>query len=352
MENLYEVLGVPETSSPDEIKKGYRQQAMRWHPDRNPGKKEEADERFKLIGYAYKVLSDTARRAEYDAELAEMRRAGAQNRASSQEETSNGANQDSHGRGFTEEDASTLFFEQMLDLAIELASRGYAEKLIVKALIGLDCPEKVAMSVARIAVDRFQAKASGGGGAQRDSSNNNRHDESHSSYGSGAKKSAEESTISGGQQQADKPSQWVELEPYFRAALVGPDFDASGLTRIGFLKFLRAVVFCVSIALIGSFLLDTITDFSDRDSRLGTYIISIIIGWGAAYAVLQLSRANRTLALKDRLDFYLPRFQSFFLGQRKFESPPVAALVPAIWFGFNGVLLPLAAFVFAVSCVF
>lgn len=352
MENLYEVLGVPETSSQDEIKKGYRQQAMRWHPDRNPGKKEEADERFKLIGYAYKVLSDTARRAEYDAELAEMRRAGAQSRASSQEDTSNGASQESRGRGFTEEDASTLFFEQMLDLAIELASRGYAEKLIVKALIGLDCPNAVAMSVARIAVDRFQAKASGGGGTQRDSSNNNGHDESqfqpHSSYGSGAKKSPEESTISRGQQQSDKASQWVELEPYFRAALVGPDFDASGLTRIGFLKFLRAVVFCVSIALIGSFLLDTITDYSDRDSRLGTYVISIIMGWGVAYAVLRLSRANRTLALKERLDFYLPRFQSFFMGQRKFESPPVAALIPAIWFGFNGVILPLAGFVFVI----
>lgn len=351
MENLYEVLGVPETSSQDEIKKGYRQQAMRWHPDRNPGKKEEADERFKLIGYAYKVLSDTARRAEYDAELAEMRRAGAKSRASSQEDTSNGASEESRGRGFTEEDASTLFFEQMLDLAIELASRGYAEKLIVKALIGLDCPEAVAMSVARIAVDRFQAKSSGGGGAQRDS-NNNRHDESqfqsHSNYGAGAKKSPEESTISRGQQQADKTSQWIELEPYFRAALVGPDFDASGLMRVGLLRFLRAAVFCASIAIVLFIFLNAQTDFSDPNTNIGTLVISLIFGWGAAYAVLRLSRAQRTLALKDRLDYYLLRFQLLFMGKTKFESPPVAALVPAIWFGFNGVILPIAAFAFAV----
>lgn len=64
MENLYAILGVAPNASADEIKKIYRSLAMRYHPDRNsaPG----ADARFKAIGKAYEVLSDPARREEYN----------------------------------------------------------------------------------------------------------------------------------------------------------------------------------------------------------------------------------------------------------------------------------------------
>ena len=64
MENLYAILGVAPNASADEIKKVYRSLAMRYHPDRNsaPG----ADARFKAITKAYEVLSDPARREEYN----------------------------------------------------------------------------------------------------------------------------------------------------------------------------------------------------------------------------------------------------------------------------------------------
>lgn len=67
MENLYHVLGVPPNATDDEIKKVYRSLAMRFHPDRNqePG----ADVRFKAIVKAYEVLSDPARREEYNQSL-------------------------------------------------------------------------------------------------------------------------------------------------------------------------------------------------------------------------------------------------------------------------------------------
>ncbi|MDQ1834226.1 J domain-containing protein [Massilia scottii] len=64
MDNLYTILGVAPNATDDEIKKVYRSLAMRFHPDRNdaPG----AEVRFKSITKAYEILSDPAKREEYN----------------------------------------------------------------------------------------------------------------------------------------------------------------------------------------------------------------------------------------------------------------------------------------------
>jgi DnaJ-class molecular chaperone len=59
-------LGVSVTATPEEIKKGYRKLAMVWHPDKNPDKKQEAEEKFKEISQAYEVLSNPEKRKTYD----------------------------------------------------------------------------------------------------------------------------------------------------------------------------------------------------------------------------------------------------------------------------------------------
>src|SRR2546426_2764058 len=63
--DYYQVLGVPETATVDEIKRAFRRLAKQHHPDRNPGKPQAA-ERFKEINEAHDVLSDPAKRKQYD----------------------------------------------------------------------------------------------------------------------------------------------------------------------------------------------------------------------------------------------------------------------------------------------
>lgn len=63
--DFYQVLGVGREASADEVKKAYREAALKYHPDRNPGDKE-AEENFKLASEAYEVLSDSQKREIYD----------------------------------------------------------------------------------------------------------------------------------------------------------------------------------------------------------------------------------------------------------------------------------------------
>lgn len=64
--DYYKILGVGRNATEDEIKKAYRNLAMKYHPDRNPGKEKEANEKFKQINEAYEVLGDPEKRKQYD----------------------------------------------------------------------------------------------------------------------------------------------------------------------------------------------------------------------------------------------------------------------------------------------
>ena len=131
MKSLYDVLGVSPTASADEIKKVYRQQAMKWHPDRNRHNREEAELRFKEIAHAYSVLSDPIKRRDYD-------------------ETALGAKNafQEASDDFTADKAFATFLAAMLDLAFEMALRGGDQITIYRALVAGGCPESIAQTVA------------------------------------------------------------------------------------------------------------------------------------------------------------------------------------------------------------
>ena len=64
--DFYETLGVSKNASAEEIKAGYRKQALQWHPDKHSGDKKESEEKFKKINEAYQVLSDPQKKSAYD----------------------------------------------------------------------------------------------------------------------------------------------------------------------------------------------------------------------------------------------------------------------------------------------
>mmetsp|Transcript_56530 Transcript_56530/g.120246 ORF Transcript_56530/g.120246 Transcript_56530/m.120246 type:complete len:210 (-) Transcript_56530:1300-1929(-) len=76
-EDYYVVLGVSRSASDDEIKKAYRKAALKWHPDKNPDNKDEAEMQFKAVSEAYQILSDPKQRVAYDRGGAEAVHRGA-----------------------------------------------------------------------------------------------------------------------------------------------------------------------------------------------------------------------------------------------------------------------------------
>ena len=64
--NYYETLGISQTATQEEIRKAYRQQAQKWHPDKHPEAQDTAKEKFQEIQKAYEVLKDSHKRQRYD----------------------------------------------------------------------------------------------------------------------------------------------------------------------------------------------------------------------------------------------------------------------------------------------
>eukprot|EP00611_Tribonema_gayanum_P010442 TRINITY_DN2046_c0_g1_i1.p1 TRINITY_DN2046_c0_g1~~TRINITY_DN2046_c0_g1_i1.p1 ORF type:complete len:400 (-),score=92.01 TRINITY_DN2046_c0_g1_i1:231-1337(-) len=130
--DFYKVLDVSRDASEADIKKAYRKAALKWHPDKNPDNKEEAQTKFQEVGQAFEVLSDPEKRKLYD-QFGEA----AINPGAADENGAPGAGFSGFGRGgdmggmpagthFTHSDPSKIF-EQFFGTADpgEAGSRGF-----------------------------------------------------------------------------------------------------------------------------------------------------------------------------------------------------------------------------------
>ena len=68
-EDYYSLLGLSYDASADGIRQAYKKLALRWHPDRNPERREEAEAMFDRIRRAHDILTDSDAKAEFDAHI-------------------------------------------------------------------------------------------------------------------------------------------------------------------------------------------------------------------------------------------------------------------------------------------
>lgn len=136
MTTLYATLGIDHDATLDDIKRAYRRAAMKWHPDRNPGREAEAHAAFQDIRDAYAILSDPDQRQVYDEVFArEMARWQAEQ--AEQEEEARAAQR-----------AEQEQYERMIAVALRFADDGHNRDVLFGVLLGRDCEAEMAMRIA------------------------------------------------------------------------------------------------------------------------------------------------------------------------------------------------------------
>ncbi|MEV8473700.1 J domain-containing protein [Ralstonia sp. UNC404CL21Col] len=140
MTTIYATLGVQPDATLDEIKRAYRRAAMKWHPDRNPGREAEAYAAFQEIREAYAILSDAEQRRVYDKVFAqEMQRWQAERDA--QEAQEREAQRE-------RERLAQEHYEKMVAIAMRFADAGHNRDVLFGVLLGRDCDAELAARIA------------------------------------------------------------------------------------------------------------------------------------------------------------------------------------------------------------
>ncbi|MDR1349770.1 MAG: DnaJ domain-containing protein [Zoogloeaceae bacterium] len=302
--SLYEILGVAQGATSEEIRNAYRRQAMKWHPDRNPSNRGEAETRFKEIAYAYKVLSDPAQRAEYDDWLAAQRTANAQQRHE-QEQT--------FDAGTTESNANKLFFEQMLDLAFELAKRGFDAEKICKTLLALDCPVGIAKAVAKIVAASYGGQQTGAKSTGMSTNN---------------KSTAAQTRTPSAQPSAIENMSWEEAKDYY-AAIIGGIHADEKINDATYNKYIKRD----NSGMIGyviSFIMLFIGIFAIPSFGAYAFIPGIILL--LLTIILRLTVSNSKFTSAKKMHYYITAFKSYHQRSKSLKFNICVFLFSWIWF--------------------
>ena len=140
----YDILGIQFSSTSDEIKKAYRREAMKWHPDRNQDSSE-AKERFHQAAEAYKILSA---RTPSEHNYRSGNQASGENRDNDSEPSDSSTDSQYAGDKSKEKFADSVFWDVMLDYAVKLAQTGLSENEIAINICRNGCTENLANVIA------------------------------------------------------------------------------------------------------------------------------------------------------------------------------------------------------------
>lgn len=151
----YRILGVDFHASRQELKKAYRKEAMKWHPDRNQNSSE-ARERFHQVAEAYRILIEKM----VDGQgAAEEGQSSGDNRDDYSGQSYRYAGSEREAKNTGEKFVDSDFWDAMLDYALRLAGKGLSEKEIAGKIRANGGSKKLAVNVARKAFDIHRQQA-------------------------------------------------------------------------------------------------------------------------------------------------------------------------------------------------
>ncbi len=142
----YDILGVSENATQEEIKKAYRREAMKWHPDRCDNSST-AKERFHQTAEAYKTLSENKAKAG-NGDFGSRPADEPQGKYSQPGQSGNYSDSPFDEGESEDKFADSVFWDVMLDYAIKLAQTGLSENEITITLCKNGCPERLAAVIA------------------------------------------------------------------------------------------------------------------------------------------------------------------------------------------------------------
>ena len=137
----HHILGVSQNATQEDIKKAYRREAMKWHPDRS-NNSPEAKERFHQAAEAYRILSRNKATDNGTSDSNSSR----QHQSSYSDQSHDNESEQETNTG--DEFADSVFWDVMLDYAIKLAQNGLDENTISIGLTQKGCPQKLATVIA------------------------------------------------------------------------------------------------------------------------------------------------------------------------------------------------------------
>ena len=320
-ESVYDILGLAENAGPDDVKKAYRRLAIKWHPGHGTGRDESAADQFRRAASAFKVLSDPTLRLAYDRKMREAARATVGDAPSPMPQPPLVSFQE----------ATTLFFEQLIDQAFELAARGFNERAIARVLEGLGCTEKEALTAAATAL---RSLSTGGSApelvvAAQDDYPPTVFVPLHHEPPSQPRESGKPFDID--------TASWEEAMPYYEAVIVGNDpWRALSEEEIETVSGRRAKLFIS--ALIAGFVVGLVLGMGASDAKgvmtgalLGPAAVLILAyvaeGW--------LIRDVRPYLTDKRRKYYLGDFEKMHNKSTSWTINVPALLLNVFWYAYR-----------------